>query len=106
MTTIKERVQAGAEFLDKALPDWWNGKETPTLDLEILNMNNQSMCVLGQCFGHYDIACKKLGIAAWTVDERKGKPSAQALGFLGAGLTTSSLDAPWRREIRRRRREG
>lgn len=100
MSTIKERVQAGAELLDKVLPDWWNGKETPTIDLKILAMVSTRMCVLGQCFGDYEDGCKKLGIFAWSI----GKDTAGAFGFFGGDYASTSLTAPWRTEIRRRRR--
>ena len=99
MTTIKDRVQAGAQLLDKVLPGWWDGKEKPTIDLEILDMESPNKCVLGQCFRDYEDGCDRLGIPAWTVDFKKGKPDAAALGFLGTDA------APWRREIRRRRRD-
>lgn len=97
MSTIKERVQAGAELLDKALPDWWNGKETPTIDLEILEMDSSKVCVLGQCFDGYEKGCDELGISAWSKYNKVSE--AIAFGFLGVRLNT-----PWRQEIRRRRR--
>ena len=62
MATIKERVQAGAALLDKVLPDWWNGKETPTIDLEILNMSCGGDCVLGQAYGSYLRGSQMLGL--------------------------------------------
>lgn len=102
MTTIKDRVQAGAALLDKVLPDWWNGKEKPTIDLKILDMDNGGMCVLGQCFGEYQVGCQKLGITPWSADFKKGEPDAKTLGFLGS--PTADLTTPWRREIKRRRR--
>ncbi len=101
MTTIKERVQAGAALLDKVLPDWWDGKEKPTIDLKILNMNNGEMCVLGQCFGVYEDGCKKLALSAWGFPS---EPAAHQFGFIGKrGENTSNLTSPWRREIKRRR---
>ncbi len=101
MATIKERVQAGADLLDKVLPDWWNGKETPTIDLEILEMNSPNMCVLGQCFGEYSAGCEKLAISPW---RRSRGPDAEDFGFIsGVHNDTGRLTAPWRKEIRYRR---
>ena len=100
MATIKERVQAGAALLDKVLPDWWNGKETPTIDLEILNMSCGGDCVLGQAYGSYLRGSQMLG-----------------LPFYGSGVNNAGfnavdeaefdrLDKAWKTEIKRRRREG
>lgn len=91
------RVQRGAALLDKMLPGWWDGKDKPTINLEILEMESPDMCVLGQCFGEYVYGCNRLGIPAWSSEFKKGKPNAKDHGFLGTPET------PWRREIERRR---
>lgn len=92
-----KRVQRGATLLDEKKPGWWDGKDKPTINLEILNMENRNMCVLGQCFGWYETGCDRLGIPAWSADFREGEPNAKDYGFLGTPET------PWRREIERRR---
>lgn len=93
------RVRRGAALLDKVLPNWWNGNKKPTIILEILDMENPNMCVLGQCFGDYKRGCNRLGIPAWSADFEKGKPNAKDHGFLG------TTERPWRREIENRRKE-
>lgn len=43
MTTIAERVAAGAAFLDGQDPGWWR-----EIDLESLDLGEPDLCVLGQ----------------------------------------------------------
>lgn len=43
MTTITERVAAGAAFLDEHDPEWWR-----EIDLDKLNLASSEVCVLGQ----------------------------------------------------------
>lgn len=43
MTTITERVAAGAAFLDEHDREWWR-----EIDLDALRLNDPSACVLGQ----------------------------------------------------------
>lgn len=43
MSTITERVAAGAVFLDEHDPDWWRA-----IDLDTLRLNDPDQCVLGQ----------------------------------------------------------
>ena len=42
------QVRIAAKDLDKAIPGW-----AKKIDLEILNMNDLQMCVLGQLFGRW-----------------------------------------------------
>ncbi len=96
MATIRERVQAGAALLDKVLPDWWDGKETPTVDLEVLDMNSGTMCVLGQCFGDYRMGCGVVGVPLF---------ENVASGFIQeVGDDYEELTAAWETEIRNRRK--
>jgi hypothetical protein len=43
MTTITERVAAGAAFLDEHDPEWWR-----EIDLDALDLSETDRCVLGQ----------------------------------------------------------
>lgn len=43
MSTITERVAAGAAFLDERDPEWWR-----EIDLDALELDDPSACVLGQ----------------------------------------------------------
>lgn len=49
MSTIKERVAAGAALLDERMPGWEQDVNPHTLDL-----SSPCHCVLGQIFGLYD----------------------------------------------------
>ena len=48
MSTITERVAAGAAFLDENDPEWWRADVDRAIDLSELNLGNGSSCVLGQ----------------------------------------------------------
>ncbi|HTJ69231.1 MAG TPA: hypothetical protein VL551_16965 [Actinospica sp.] len=48
MSTIAERVAAGAAFLDEHDPDWWRADVERAIDLEKLNLSHGDACVLGQ----------------------------------------------------------
>jgi hypothetical protein len=48
MTTITERVAAGAAFLDEHDPDWWKAGVERAIDLDSLDLAETSRCVLGQ----------------------------------------------------------
>lgn len=45
---MKERVKAGAKFLDKKIPGWYN-----KIDLETLQMYDCMTCILGQLYYDY-----------------------------------------------------
>jgi hypothetical protein len=53
--SMQENVDRGAALLDNLNPSW-----AKAMNLDILNMNKCDYCVLGQCFGHYDLGLKWL----------------------------------------------
>ena len=48
MTTIAERVAAGAAFLDEHDPEWWREGVERAIDLDTLELARMDNCVLGQ----------------------------------------------------------
>ena len=48
MSTIAERVAAGAAFLDEHDPDWWRADAARAIDLGSLDLGEPEHCVLGQ----------------------------------------------------------
>lgn len=48
MSTISERVQRGAEWLDTERPGWFG-----EIDLSLLDLAECCLCVIGQVFGCY-----------------------------------------------------
>ena len=48
MSTIAERVAAGAAFLDEHDPDWWREDAERAIDLDALSLGSTTCCVLGQ----------------------------------------------------------
>lgn len=48
MSTVTERVAAGAAFLDKRDPGWWVPGTERAIDLGTLSIASASQCVLGQ----------------------------------------------------------
>ena len=89
MTTIAERVAAGAAFLDERKPGWWK-----RINLDTLDIYSCTACVIGQ-----------LGMA----DEGHENPFDPDLGFDKAldaapGMAGyRALNRAWRRVIEARR---
>jgi len=48
MSTIAERVAAGAAFLDEHDPGWWRPDVERAIDLDELDLSRTDECVLGQ----------------------------------------------------------
>jgi hypothetical protein len=48
VSTISERVAAGAAFLDEHDPEWWRADVERAIDLETLRLSNPRRCILGQ----------------------------------------------------------
>lgn len=48
MSTVAERVAAGAAFLDEHDPDWWRADVERAIDLGTLDLSDSASCVLGQ----------------------------------------------------------
>lgn len=54
--TIEEKaVRRGARYLDKKVPNWFR-----KVKVSMLRMQYGDVCILGQCFGDYFAALKKL----------------------------------------------
>jgi hypothetical protein len=94
MSTIAERVAAGAAFLDEHDPGWFRRVHVASLRLE-----DCFSCVLGQLAGRYDDGLDEYGLdAVRSVDLGFGE-----LGFLVADCNYGALTAEWARVIRERR---
>jgi hypothetical protein len=96
MATIKQRVMAGAAFLDERKPGWER-----KIDVERLRLEDCRACVLGQLYGSFGAGLRALDLH-W--------PDPEKLGFYKAGLPTDSnyrrLTAAWRALISERRASG
>lgn len=55
MLTINERVQAGAELLDKERPDWMSH-----IDVDRIRMESCADCILGQLYDYYTLGVEVL----------------------------------------------
>lgn len=58
MSTVTERVAAGAAFLDERDPDWWKADVERPINLGALDLARGDSCVLGQ-------RCPAAALAAW-----------------------------------------
>lgn len=90
MSSIEERVAAGARWLDEHRPGW-----VDRIDLETLDLGDPCRCVLGQEYGNYTFA----------LDEILDDVSPASRGF-NAWATTGEYPAltdAWRRLIEQRR---
>jgi hypothetical protein len=126
MSTITERVAAGAAFLDEHDPEWWRPDVDGAISLDTLDLMNGNLCVLGQrcpletsdC-PFYVQAGRVSGIAAdyagrdWDhqeVAELLIDEWAKPLGFQAFGLLAeeraddfAALTVKWKRVITERR---
>ena len=48
---FEKEIENGVEFLNKVYPDWLS-----KIDLEKLNMDQPSNCILGQLYGNFYVA--------------------------------------------------
>jgi hypothetical protein len=133
MTTITERVAAGAAFLDEHDPEWWRADVERAIDLDQLDMAVGDSCVLGQrcpvsrLAAHlgidpdglegddFDVAYEAMALHLGAPVDRAGGTRvdnwAAPLGFQAA-LTPSDIRSPddydalaaeWKRVITERR---
>jgi hypothetical protein len=84
----QSNVAAGATMLDAKEPNWFL-----RINIEILNIDSPSRCILGQLYGDYFNAAREMGIA--------GKE--ESLGFCidwdSNELSFDDLEDAWKREI-------
>lgn len=94
-TNIKERVAAGATFLDETVPNW-----VGRINTDKLNIRRTCDCVLGQLFGDYNTGTRELEIFDM------GEEKTTELGFWGANGEDEEYDGltrAWLLEIMDRR---
>jgi hypothetical protein len=102
MTTIAERVAAGAEFLDRNEPGW-----VGRIDLDQLDISSPCRCILGQVFGDYYEATDNLelifpGELAFTCSE---DPDDEG-HYLPIDIEHAAITTVWRELIEQRRSLG
>jgi len=86
MTTIRERVAAGAALLDEKRPDWFM-----EIDCATLNIASGYHCICGQLYGSYERGVQVLGV----------HPPSYA--FLQHMMSLDALNEAWREAIAARR---
>jgi hypothetical protein len=91
MSTIAERVAAGAAWLDEREPGWID-----RIDLDTLDLRDCTRCVGGQLAGEYLAFLRRHNLDSL---------DAQPLGFtlMGSGADFAPLTAAWRELIATRR---
>lgn len=91
--TVKERVAAGAAWLDEHEPGWWQ-----RINLGTLVMRDSCGCVLGQLYGTFSAAPvpSSLSVALGFDRNRIGPPRTGAADW-------AALDVAWRDLITARR---
>lgn len=97
MTTIAERVEAGARWLDENRPGW-----VDRIDLDTLDLGDPCRCVLGQLWDRYELA--PLSARYEDGDQEYGDWIAGDRGFHREGrIGYSDLTDAWRALIVARR---
>jgi hypothetical protein len=97
MTTIKERVKAGAALLDREEPGW-----EQRINLETLNLEESCCCVLGQLFQGYSTGVARLDLdleAEFSLGFYRFDPASDR------EYSWDSLTRAWKALIRERRRQ-
>jgi len=89
MTEVKialvERIRIGMKYLDKALPGWeWK------INLDFLDLNSGSSCVLGQAYGNF--WDKVLQSDEENNGEKMSERAAENKGFILSGYLS---DTDW-----------
>lgn len=100
MTTIDERVAAGAAWLDEHRPGWWQ-----RINLDTLDLGDPCKCVLGQEYGQFGNAPDEMwdhGSNAHRRDRAMGF-NAEAVDFGRGDDEFDALTAAWRTLITARR---
>lgn len=97
MTTIAERVAAGAAFLDEHEPGW-----DQRIDLGRLDIAAGCSCILGQLHGDYGVGLSDSGVI--DVDVPGYHLPEEAYGFVWIGIDSEiteirDLTAEWKRLI-------
>lgn len=122
MTTITERVAAGAAFLDQADPEWWRADVERAIGLDTLDLGSGSRCILGQRCPVDVYSASELGDTRYAALAKRWSGSifddpadkwAQARGFQAGNPASEgelrsepeydALTAEWARVIRERR---
>ena len=118
MTTVAERVAAGAKFLDEHDPDWWRDDIKHPVNLWDLSLSSPRRCILGQRCpmekrgGDFDSPYMEMAQSLSGIAPDSGDllPWAAALGFeasltdFGVAYTEyGDLTDEWARVIRERR---
>lgn len=105
MSTIAERVAAGAAFLDEHDPEWWRPDVERAIDLDRLDLAMENVRVLGQrCPVEANDPYIKFGAIlsglwnGWDIDRW-----ATQYGFQAGGANYDDLTAEWKRVITERR---
>lgn len=76
---MRGNVSRSAALLDQVRPGWYRA-----IDLAVLDFEDDERCVLGQLFGHYDIALRDLSLS---------EDDPDALGFFGYEPYATVLEA-------------
>lgn len=112
--TIRQRVRAGAEFLDARVPGWFG-----QIDLAVLDLESECRCVLGQLWfdkavsspDAYSEAVHELGLDGlselgwhtWCRDEAFGFDICGLYGEMDSDQEYRLLTAEWRAAVEARR---
>lgn len=105
MSTITERVAAGAAFLDEHDPEWWR-----EIDLDALDLGSGARCVLGQRCplegpSQFTRQSEAMSGFSWEYDEDALGEWVARYGFdvSADDVRYSDLTAEWTRVITERR---
>ena len=90
MSTIAERVAAGAAFLDEHDPEWWRADVERAINLDKLDLASGDSCILGQrC--PVSLIANRLGIDPDGLDSDDFEVAYEAMALsLGASVDRES----------------
>lgn len=91
MTTVTERVAAGAALMDETDPGWWRADVDRAINLAKLNMEYGDRCILGQrC--PLEVLTAFIGEAPRDEDDNELKYHAYAGKLMGAARCDVNLE--------------
>lgn len=98
MRTVTERVQAGAKFLDKHKPGWWQD-----IDVKRLNLGSPCRCILGQLYHDFNEGIEWLRDIDFDTDPDALGFDVDEYDWPETSKSFAALTKAWKEEIQARR---
>jgi hypothetical protein len=104
---LEASARAGAELLNVKDPGWWHPDGARAIDLDTLDINSTSLCVLGQRYGDYGRGMLTIGLECVNADsEPRGFTPPLGVDPDTDEVNSARLTQAWKELIIARRTTG